>query len=224
MGKQEMGKGLSLALITWVLVVVVSPIVGVLVEKKEHRYSSFVGVEKQDDSFYHILILGGGKTSDPKVPSTTQLNRSVSKRLIEGIRIYQLMDSSLFIGSSAHFDSNIAQGATIVQAALELGVAQTDTAYIIRGTNTLSEAQDYVMRFGIDNKLILVTSAIHMPRAVAIFESFGVKVIPAPTDYMSLEDPSNPKSKWRWDWGRVDRLGRWLHEVVGMWYFEVVQR
>ena len=49
-------------------------------------------------------------------------------------------------------------------------------------------------------------------------------MIPAPTDYMGLVDPADPPARWRWDWGRVNRLGRWLHEAVGMWYFEVVQR
>ena len=32
-------------------------------------------------------------------------------------------------------------------------------------------------------KIILVTSAAHMPRAVALFEHQGLEVIPAPTDY-----------------------------------------
>jgi len=32
-------------------------------------------------------------------------------------------------------------------------------------------------------KIILVTSALHMPRSVALFEKQGMEVIPAPTDY-----------------------------------------
>jgi uncharacterized SAM-binding protein YcdF (DUF218 family) len=33
------------------------------------------------------------------------------------------------------------------------------------------------------NKIILVTSASHMPRSVQLFEEQGFEVIPAPTDY-----------------------------------------
>lgn len=33
------------------------------------------------------------------------------------------------------------------------------------------------------SQVILVTSALHMPRALALFEKLGVQVIPAPTDY-----------------------------------------
>jgi uncharacterized SAM-binding protein YcdF (DUF218 family) len=32
-------------------------------------------------------------------------------------------------------------------------------------------------------KVILVTSALHMPRSVALFESQGCEVIPAPADF-----------------------------------------
>lgn len=33
------------------------------------------------------------------------------------------------------------------------------------------------------NRILLVTSAFHMPRSVAIFEKLGIEVIPAPTDF-----------------------------------------
>jgi uncharacterized SAM-binding protein YcdF (DUF218 family) len=36
-------------------------------------------------------------------------------------------------------------------------------------------------------KIILVTSALHMPRSVALFEKQGFEVIPAPTDYNITE-------------------------------------
>jgi uncharacterized SAM-binding protein YcdF (DUF218 family) len=32
-------------------------------------------------------------------------------------------------------------------------------------------------------RIILVTSALHMPRSVALFQKQGIDVIPAPTDY-----------------------------------------
>jgi uncharacterized SAM-binding protein YcdF (DUF218 family) len=38
------------------------------------------------------------------------------------------------------------------------------------------------------NRILLVTSAMHMPRSVAIFENQGFEVIPAPTDYTVSQD------------------------------------
>jgi uncharacterized SAM-binding protein YcdF (DUF218 family) len=38
------------------------------------------------------------------------------------------------------------------------------------------------------NRVILVTSADHMPRSVALFEHQGIDVIPAPTDFTVTEN------------------------------------
>ena len=37
------------------------------------------------------------------------------------------------------------------------------------------------------NRILLVTSAAHMPRAVELFKAQGLDVIPAPTDYAVTE-------------------------------------
>ena len=37
-------------------------------------------------------------------------------------------------------------------------------------------------------RVILVTSALHMPRSVALFEKQGIQVIPAPADFTITED------------------------------------
>src|SRR5690606_30182135 len=37
------------------------------------------------------------------------------------------------------------------------------------------------------NEIVLVTSALHMPRSVAIFERQGFSVTPAPVDYFVTE-------------------------------------
>ncbi len=51
---------------------------------------------------------------------------------------------------------------------------------------------------------LLVTSALHMPRAVATFRTLGANVVPFPVDYRSTGDMS-----WRFD----PRLGRRLAEL-----------
>jgi uncharacterized SAM-binding protein YcdF (DUF218 family) len=40
------------------------------------------------------------------------------------------------------------------------------------------------------NKILLVTSAMHMPRSVALFEAQGFEVIPLPVDYSVVENES----------------------------------
>ena len=38
------------------------------------------------------------------------------------------------------------------------------------------------------NKILLVTSAIHMPRALATFYAAGINVIPSPADFKTFDD------------------------------------
>ena len=46
-------------------------------------------------------------------------------------------------------------------------------------------------------RILLVTSAMHMPRALAIFKKQGFEVIPAPTDFHVVKDPLNLETSTR---------------------------
>ena len=52
-------------------------------------------------------------------------------------------------------------------------------------TNTADEAVA-VKKMALGNKIILVTSAFHMPRAQMLFEKEGLEVVPYPVDFKSL--------------------------------------
>ena len=66
------------------------------------------------------------------------------------------------------------------------------------------------------SKIFLVTSAFHMPRAQAVFESSGVKVIPVGCDFRSI-----PKGKLKVfpSSGRLESLQIFLQEKVGWMYY-----
>jgi uncharacterized SAM-binding protein YcdF (DUF218 family) len=56
---------------------------------------------------------------------------------------------------------------------------------IERDSRNTVESVNALRRFVGDKSIILVTSAYHMKRAVAMFKKMGMNVVPAPTDYMS---------------------------------------
>src|SRR5690606_3466960 len=51
-------------------------------------------------------------------------------------------------------------------------------------TNTYEEAREFAKSFGKDKKLIIVSSATHIPRAVRMFELHGMNPIAAPTNHL----------------------------------------
>ncbi len=64
--------------------------------------------------------------------------------------------------------------------------------------------------------MILVTSALHMPRARRAFERAGIAVIPAPTDFEVAPGPFDPLDLLP-NAGALDGSGRAMKEWVGLW-------
>lgn len=72
-----------------------------------------------------------------------------------------------------------------------------------------------------DKKILLVTSALHMRRAKAIFESMGFQVTPAATDYEVLDEAKPSPLPWLPDTGSLDGASRALKEYLGLIAFRV---
>ena len=68
------------------------------------------------------------------------------------------------------------------------------------------------------HKVLLVTSAFHMPRANALFQNQDLEVVPAPTDYQRVILKATlpggiPGVK------NLYRTTEALHEIVGYWIY-----
>lgn len=71
-------------------------------------------------------------------------------------------------------------------------------------------------------KWVLVTSALHMPRSVAIFEKQDWQVIPYPVDYITTDG-----SLWRYEFSVTDNLWRLaaaLKEIIGKIAYQATGR
>lgn len=132
---------------------------------------------------YYIHVLGSGATMDPRLPASMNLNQETLVRLIEGIRIYNYLDQAVLVTSAGSKDRPISQAEIAKEAAVSLGVNETKIQMLETPTTTLEEAEAFKAKFGTAQQVILVTSALHMPRAVEIFKDQGLTVIPAPSSY-----------------------------------------
>ena len=162
-----------------------------------------------------IVVLGGGHTSDPKIPVTSQISEVSLVRLIEGIRLHnKTPGSKLILSEGKVFD--LTSGAEVMaEIARAIGVDQKDIILEDESKDTAEEARLIKSIVGSD-EFILVTSAAHMPRAVAMFKKLGMHPIPAPTGYLVIEgqniDPSNffPSS------GGFFKTSSAFHEYIGL--------
>jgi uncharacterized SAM-binding protein YcdF (DUF218 family) len=73
------------------------------------------------------------------------------------------------------------------------------------------------------DRVLLVTSAIHMPRSLMVFRKQGINAIPAPTDFLIAKPPSDRPTTWQSvllnlipEAGRLEMFTRALKEYIGI--------
>lgn len=137
-----------------------------------------------------ILVLGAGSTVDDRLSPVQQLHISARLRLIEGCRLWQLTPDSRLVFSGSGRPGFISQAEIYAKAAMELGVDRQKIAVVTTPQTTFEEAQHFKEKFPHYDKLILVTSSMHMRRARKIFESQGLEVIPSPHHFIDIKDPN----------------------------------
>ena len=135
-----------------------------------------------------VVVLGGGHTSDPKLPANSQISSPSLMRLVEGIRIYKnIPESKMILSGGKGFDP-VPNAKIMAKVALVLGVQEKDIVLEQTSKDTKDEALLIKMMVHEDD-FILVSTASHMPRAMAMFKKLNMRPIPAPTDY-SIKDGS----------------------------------
>lgn len=152
------------------------PLSDSLMAPLESNYVAFTRSNKPVD---YIIILGGVHTSVEGLPATSELKSSSLERLVEAIRIYRLHPEAQIITSGFAGDDISSNAEKVKQAAVLLGVPANRIITENFPQDTEEEAQLIAPRV-INSHVVLVTSANHLPRAMAYFEQYGVKATPAP--------------------------------------------
>jgi uncharacterized SAM-binding protein YcdF (DUF218 family) len=202
----------------WILLFIVLPIPDGWVHQFEDQHAPLDVSSLDTTHDYTIVILGSGKVSDPVLPPLQDLQKTLLSRLSEGVRLYHALPQTCLLTSGGRGEGMVPQAQVVAEAALSLGVAPFDTLRMDHTVNTESEAKTAVQFLAGASSVVLVTSAVHMPRAVYWFEQYGVEVIPAPTDYMIKDDPTDVDFFWEGWTNRLEYMNKAMHESVGLMY------
>ena len=150
----------------------------------ENHYAQPV-VSEVNDAKAIVVLAGGSYDGVPDFDGPGQNSESSTVRLVAGVRLHRVLHLPMVLSGGRLSDD------TATEASLEyrfLKACGVEEQYLIkedRSRNTAENAK-YVKQICQQrnfDKVILVTSAFHMPRSVAFFEREGVDVIPYPTDY-----------------------------------------
>ena len=205
--------------ILWLFIISVSPIPELLIYNLEKQNKTINLTSKINISNVNILVLGSGQTNDTALAYINRLSSSALMRLSEGIRIHNKIPKSKLVFSGFSNVKKISQAKMLSLASLELGVNPLDTLMLVKGSVTKEEALEYNKRFGTKNKLIIVTNAVHMPRALLYFRNFGLDVIPAPTNNFIKIDNEEIHFWFKPSYKKIEMMDRSLHEYAGILQF-----
>jgi uncharacterized SAM-binding protein YcdF (DUF218 family) len=209
--------------VSWLFLVSISPLPIYLAKQREARYPV---LWKIPDTILspNIIILGAGSSSDPKLPYNNQLSTTTLSRVSEGIRLYRQHPKARLIGSGNAKEKRTPQAKVVMNTAVAMGINPIDTLQSIAPFNTESEALAYAERFGNQSIAILITSALHMPRALFWFKVNGINTIPAPTDHYIKIDPYESPYNWKPSTQKIEITAALMHEWVGMLYAKIKTR
>jgi uncharacterized SAM-binding protein YcdF (DUF218 family) len=211
------------------LVFTSSPLAELAIANLEGFYPPLQAVDSSS-RVERIVILSGYGVENPSTPVTSNLAGETICRVAEGIRLYRQIPKSKIVVSGGILrrgDKPIAQ--QMADFIVAMGVSTEDVLVEGRSRDTYENLVEVKPIVG-QNPFILVTSACHLRRAMAIAHKLGMTPIPAPACIWTLQEfpPGKPWSAWSlkvvksFGYPSVARLGSLqlaYHEYVGfVWY------
>jgi uncharacterized SAM-binding protein YcdF (DUF218 family) len=141
--------------------------------------------------------------------------------LSEAVRIKRLIPSSKLVCSGFSKSGRTTHAEILAQAAIELGINETDTLMLVTPANTEEEAISYYSRFKNYRQLILVTDATHMPRAIKRFQSHGLQPIAAPANHYIKIDPQTNRYHFKPSISKIQMMQSAIYEYAGLLEFSL---
>jgi len=153
----------------------------ILLRSLENEYPPLMDLQEVDDVKW-VVVLGGGHITDPSLPVTDHISKPTLSRLVEGIRIHKILPKSKLILSGGKVFDQVPNAKVMADVAVILGINRSDIVLEKDSKDTKDEAI-FIKKIVKNEKFILVTTASHMARSIALFKKRGLKPIPAPIDH-----------------------------------------
>lgn len=161
-----------------------------------------------------VVVLGGGQQEVPDRSNLSRLSASSLARLAEGIRIHRRLPQSRLLLSGGSGFSGTPDAQAMAEAARELGVNPSRVVLEDRSRDTEDQAREVGQRLNRE-PMILVTSALHLPRSMDLFHEYGQRPIPAPCGYLGGRRDAGPEY-WIPGGASLFLTEAALHEYLGM--------
>lgn len=149
--------------------------------------SSFAPLSEEQipENLKYVVVLGAGHDTVPGFPANARASSTTVERVVEGVRIHNFAPASKVVFTGGKIADPVCNARVMAELAKQLGL---DPKRIIREEKSLDTADHvrYLQPLLKGRDFVLVTSASHMPRAMALFKAAGLTPIPSSTDFEAL--------------------------------------
>lgn len=188
-----------------------------------HDYQGLQTAAEAEDSQAIIVLGGGTATYEASGARLSTLSDASALRALEGERLYRLLDPKWVVVSGGPSRPTAeAESAVLKRAMVELGIPGDRILEESDSGNTYEQAvflrrllePRHIQRF------VLVTSGVHMARAMGVFRHAGLDPVPSPAQEMS--DPGGEeRARVLPSLDSLHTSQAALREILGLIYYAV---
>ena len=166
-----------------------------------------------------IVLLGGAMRGDTHMGTFADLNQHAD-RLVYAVALYKAGKAPVIVLTGGGVDGARTEAEQMRDLLEVMGVPREDMLLENNSRNTHDNAVycAQLLRANGMDRILLVTSAYHMRRSLALFEAQGLDVVPAPTDYQQLVSIQILPG-WLPAVSNLYQSTDALHEIVGYWVY-----
>ncbi|MEW5979436.1 MAG: ElyC/SanA/YdcF family protein [Acidobacteriota bacterium] len=177
-----------------------------------------------------VVVLAGYGERHASIPITSNLSDETIARIVEGVRIYRALPGGKILFSGGTPTGLVPPAAELMaEFAQAQGVERDDILTEIRSRDTHENLVEVRKILGV-RRFVLVTSAYHLRRTLAVAQKLDMNPIPAPAYIQTLQNFPATLSGFQL-WSKVARsflspsvfrlffLQQAFHEYAGYWWY-----
>jgi uncharacterized SAM-binding protein YcdF (DUF218 family) len=175
-----------------------------------------------------VAILLGGGVASPAPPRIAPELNDAGDRVLHAARLFKSgkVRRVLVSGGNIPWVSGGASEAELMRDYLiEFGVPADAIEFAGQSRNTHQNAREIAAMWanGRFRSALLVTSAAHMPRAMAVFRKAGLPVEPSSTDVRSVPPAEATLLDWLPNSGALDQTTQAIKEWIGLFAYRFLE-
>ena len=192
-----------------------------LIAYLEHNYQ-LKNISEVDTADAIVVLSGMVRTIQTNEVLSYEFSESVD-RIFAGIDLFKenKAPSLILTGGKMPWSIGKPEGEYLRDVAIKYGVPRKNILLTENVQNTDQEAKSVKKILTIDApKVILVTSAFHMPRAQKVFEAVGIRIVPFPVDFRNASSKLTfmhfmPSARSIWE------TSFFVKEMIGRTYYNL---